>query len=184
MLERRFARFVCLGFVAVVVASQWGCVRRRLTIHSNPPGAKVYVDNYEVGFTPCATEFIYYGTREIRLVKAGYETLTVQQPIAPPWYQLPVIDFFSENLVPFELRDKPTFAYNLTPQVIVPTPQLLTRAENLRQGTRLQTQQFAPQPVPTPLPQMTPVPQVPGVQTLPPGGQPLPYELPPPGPVR
>ena len=57
-------------------------------VRSNPPGAMVYVDNQPIGTTPCATDFIYYGTREIRLVKAGYETLTVNQPLPAPWYEI------------------------------------------------------------------------------------------------
>ena len=56
-----------------------------MTIRSNPPGALVYVDDYTIGVTPVSTSFIYYGTRKIRLVKDGYETLTVMQPISPPW---------------------------------------------------------------------------------------------------
>ncbi len=47
-----------------------------------------------------ATDFIYYGTRQIRLVKDGFETLTVLQPIPAPWYQVFPIDFFAENVVP------------------------------------------------------------------------------------
>ena len=53
-----------------------GCVQRRMTIRSSPPGAMVYVDNQEIGTTPVSTGFTYYGTREFRLVKDGYETLT------------------------------------------------------------------------------------------------------------
>ena len=48
--------------------------------------------------SPCSTEFTYYATRQIRLVKDGYETLTVSQPIPPPWYQIPPFDFVAENL--------------------------------------------------------------------------------------
>jgi hypothetical protein len=113
-----------------------GCVRRRLLIRSNPPGATVYVDNQPIGTTPCATSFVYYGTREIRLVKPGYETLTINQPIPAPWYQLPPIDFVSENLVPHEIQDYRTVSYNLAPQVIVPTDQLIARGEQLRAGTQ------------------------------------------------
>ncbi len=114
-----------------------GCVHRRLTIRSNPPGALVYVDNYEIGTTPVATDYIYYGTRQIRLVKDGYETLTVKQYIPPPWYQIPPLDFVSENLVPGDIRDERNISFNLVPQVVVPTSQLLSRAENLRQSSRL-----------------------------------------------
>lgn len=123
---------VLVVLTAVLVSP--GCVRRRLTIRSNPPGALVYVDNYEIGTTPCSTDFTYYGTREIRLVKDGYETLTVRQPIPTPWYEIPGIDFFSENVAPGEIRDVRTISYELKPQVMVPAEQLLSRAEGVRQG--------------------------------------------------
>ncbi len=112
-----------------------GCVQRRLIIRSNPPGALVYVDDYQIGTTPIATNFTYYGTRKIRLVKDGYETLTVMQTIPPPWYEIPPLDFFTENLLPGELRDHRTFEYQLVPQAVVPTEQLLSRAESLRSQT-------------------------------------------------
>ena len=163
-----------------------GCVRRRLMIRSNPPGAMVYVDNQPIGTTPCATDFTYYGTREIRLVKPGFESLTVKQPIPAPWYELPPLDFVSENVVPHKIQDYRTVSYNLVPQVIVPTEQLLGRAEELRRST-LQgavlpatttgvpgiTAPVVPAvPTPTPAavgPELIP----PGATTLPPGGQPL-----------
>jgi hypothetical protein len=120
----------------VVLALGPGCVRRRLLVRSNPPGAMVYVDNQPIGTTPCATSFVYYGTREIKLVKPGYETLTVKQPIPAPWYEFPGIDFVSENLAPREIQDFRTLTYNLTPQVIVPADIVIARAEQLRSGTQ------------------------------------------------
>src|SRR5690242_5982716 len=62
-------------------------VRRRLNVNSNPPGALVYDDNQQIGTTPCSVDFTYYGTREIRLIKPGFETLTVNQPFPAPWYE-------------------------------------------------------------------------------------------------
>lgn len=106
-----------------------------MMVRTNPPGALVYVDNQLVGTTPCATDFVYYGTRELRLVKPGFETLTVNQPIPAPWYEIPPLDFASENLVPRKIQDFRTLSYNLTPQVIVPTEQLLDRGEELRRST-------------------------------------------------
>jgi hypothetical protein len=180
----------CLVAVSVVVLP--GCVRRRLMVRSNPPGAMVYVDNQLIGTTPCATSFVYYGTREIRLVKAGYETYTVNQPIPAPWYQIPPLDFVSENLAPRQIQDFRTVTYDLKPQTIVPTEQLLGRAEELRrstmQGVTLPGTTGAPGPVlppptggadptaplsttPETLGPATPVPSTPG--TLPSSGQPL-----------
>jgi PEGA domain-containing protein len=109
-----------------------GCVRRRMTIRTNPPGAVVYVDDYQIGTTPVSANFVHYGTRKIRIVKDGYETLTVEQPIPAPWYQLPPIDFVAETLVPQEIRDHRTLNYQLVPQRVVPPDELRARAEDLR----------------------------------------------------
>jgi len=140
---------LALACAALVVCA--GCVQRRITIRSNPPGALVYVDKYEIGKTPCSVEYIYYGTREIKLVKDGFETLTVLQWIPPPLYEIPPLDFVSENIVPYELRDERTFEYQLVPTRVVPTNQLLGRAENLRQATRLENLAAGPPPPPPPM---------------------------------
>ncbi|MGD0382505.1 MAG: PEGA domain-containing protein [Thermoguttaceae bacterium] len=116
----------------VLLTTQSGCVERRMTIRTNPPGALVYVDDYEIGATPVSTDFTYYGTRKIRIVKDGYETLTVMQPFPAPWYQYPPADFITENFVPGKIRDQRILDYQLKPQMIVPTDQLLYRAESLR----------------------------------------------------
>ena len=174
-----------------------GCVRRRMMIRSNPPGAMVYVDNQPIGTTPCATDFIYYGTREVRLVKPGYETLTVNQPIPAPWYELPPLDFISENVFPHKIQDYRTVSYNLVPQVIVPTEQLLGRAEQLRQSTLqgavLPAAATSVPGITTPVVPALPTPATPavgpeliapgGASTIPPGGQPL-QPLPLPTPVQ
>jgi hypothetical protein len=124
-----------VALVVLTLLPASGCVRRRLNVRTNPPGALVYVDNQQIGTTPCSVDFTYYGTREIRLIKPGYETLTVNQPIPTPWYQFPPLDFVSENLVPNKIRDNRTVTYNLAPQLIIPTPELLERANQLRQDT-------------------------------------------------
>lgn len=105
-------------------------------IRTNPPGALVYVDDYEIGVSPVATDFVYYGTRKIRIVKDGYETLTVLQPIPTPWYEYTPFDFISENLVPWEIRDTRVVDYQLVPQVMAVPSQVLDRAEQFRQGSR------------------------------------------------
>ena len=71
-----------------------------LHVRTNPPGAVLYVDDNEIGVTPASHDFVYYGTRKIRLVKDGYETLTVLQPIPAPWYEFIGLDFIAENVIP------------------------------------------------------------------------------------
>ena len=113
-----------------------GCVRRRLTVRSNPPGARVYIDDQEIGTTPVSTSFIYYGTREIRLVRDGYESLSVLETFRPPWYQYPPIDYVAENIVPWELRDERILDFELVPARLVPNHELLQRAEAVRNGAQ------------------------------------------------
>jgi hypothetical protein len=157
------------GLLALLLAVP-GCVERRLTIRSNPPGAQVYVDDYEIGTTPCSVSYTYYGTRQIRLVKDGYETAVVMQPIPAPWYQYFPFDFVTENFVPGHIRDERVVSYQMQPAVQVPRDQLLARAEALRQNGRLGAAANAqvrvtPPPVGTtpinaaPLPSTLPVPR-------------------------
>ncbi|HID76522.1 MAG TPA: PEGA domain-containing protein [Planctomycetaceae bacterium] len=144
-----------------------------MTIRTTPPGALVYVDDYEIGTTPVSANFTYYGPRKIRLVKDGYETRTILQPVPPPWYQVPPLDFITENLVPGEIRDHRVFTYPLTPRVLVPTEQIISRGEALRrevQGTAAAV----------PPPARTAPPQVPSAAPSP-VGQPPPAGPQPPG---
>ena len=96
----------------------------------------VYVDDYDIGITPVTTPVTYYGQRRVRLVKDGYETLTLLQPVPPPWYEFYGLDFISENIVPGKIRDQRVFEYRLQPQVLSPPDQLRTRAETLRRGVQ------------------------------------------------
>jgi hypothetical protein len=124
------------AFAAIVLAlCATGCVQRRMTIRSNPPGALVYVDDYLIGTTPVSADFTYYGTRKIRLVKDRCETLTVMQKFPTPWYQIIPLDFVSENLVPGDIVNRHVLEYQLRPQMEVPPDQLQARAEELRRRT-------------------------------------------------
>ncbi len=126
---------------AIMLCGSVGCVHRRMTIESSPPGALVVVDGEEIGVTPASMDFTYYGTREIKLLKDGYETRTVQQPVATPWYQLPGLDFFSDNFAFTHIRDRHRFAYQLQPRRRTADSQgLLDRADSLRSESLLSGQ--------------------------------------------
>lgn len=130
---------ICLALSCLLPC---GCVRRRLTVRTNPPGAQVFIDDQEVGTTPCSTAFIYYGTRKITIIKDGYRTETLYHRVSPPWYEYPPLDFFAETAVPHEIRDERVVDVQLVPQEIVPEGPLRERAENLRNQARMG--QFTP----------------------------------------
>src|SRR5687768_8431450 len=127
-----------LALLALLAATclSTGCVRRRLTVLTHPPGAQVFVDDQEIGTSPCSSSFVYYGTRKITLMKDGYRTETLYQKINPPWYQIPPLDFASENLSIREHRDERIVDVQLVPQEIVPQAKLLERANSLRTGAQ------------------------------------------------
>jgi hypothetical protein len=112
--------------------SSSGCVYRRLVVRSDPPGAQVILDGQEVGNTPVAVPFTYYGTRQLTLVKPGYETRTELVKIPAPWYQYVPLDFVSDNLLLGQVTDRHEINWQLSAQGVVPLEKLQERAESLR----------------------------------------------------
>ena len=129
---RRFSAVFSLVLLAASLLGQSGCVHRRVTIQSDPPNALVLIDGHEKGYTPYSMDFTYYATREIQLVKPGYETLTVMQKVPKPWYQVFPIEFFADNFWPCRETDRNNFYYPMQPKTIPPVEELLDRADGLR----------------------------------------------------
>ena len=126
-----------------------GCVERRFVVTSDPPGALVYHNGIYLGATPVDGYLTYYGKQQFRLMKEGYETLDIVQAYMPPWYEIPGVDFFSENVWPFKLYDHRTFHYQLRPLQQVRQDEVLDRARALRgRGQAI----GAPAPIPPPAP--------------------------------
>jgi hypothetical protein len=149
-----------------------GCVQRRMTIRSNPPGALVYVDDYQLGTTPVSHDFVYYGTRKIRLVKDGYETLTVRQPFPVPWYEIFPLDFVTENIIPWEIRDERVVDLQMQPAASTPAELVVARAEQVRLAAGSLPAAAAPPQVVVPVQPLPSAP--PATQPLPPPTESIP----------
>lgn len=121
------------GLIVALACGLTGCVERRYTIRSNPPGALAIVNGEEIGPTPVSRSFVYYGPREVTLIADGYQTQTFIQPVKRPWFDNYLTEFFSENLVPWTIRDEREFVYQLQPATAADPEQLSGRAEGLRQ---------------------------------------------------
>ena len=116
----------------LAICSLSGCVSRRMTIRSDPPGALVELDGQRLGYTPLSVDFTYYATREIILSKVGYEPLTIQQPVPAPWYQHFPIDFVTDNFLLTQVTNRHDFTYRLQPKQVVSEEELINRAGNIR----------------------------------------------------
>lgn len=97
-----------LLLLLVGIGALSGCVERRYTIRTEPPGATVVVNGEEIGPSPASKSFNYYGDRKITLILDGYQTKTLIQPINAPWWDNYLTEFFTENLVPASLRNSET----------------------------------------------------------------------------
>ena len=111
---------------------QTGCMHRRITIHSDPPGALVKVDGRVIGYSPTSFDFTWYGTREVQLLKDDYETQTQQIRISPPWYQRFPLDFFSDNFAGIQVKDHRQISIRLQPAQRQSSTDIIQRGRSLR----------------------------------------------------
>jgi hypothetical protein len=127
-----FRRLWPVALIALAALCSNGCMHRRLTIRSEPPGAAVMVDGVEVGYTPASIDYTYYGTREITLTKEGYQTLTTPLKLSTPWYELFPLEFITENFALTKINDRRDITYALMRENLEPTRNVEDRANNLR----------------------------------------------------
>ncbi len=111
----RRRRSLALALAAGCAASGAGCVERLLQIRSDPPGAEVFVNGVRAGLTPLDHRFDFYGTFDISLRAKDHLSVHRLEKVNPPWYELMPLDFVTENLVPFKVRDRHRLRYALEP---------------------------------------------------------------------
>ncbi len=90
-------RFIALAGVAAAVCLA-GCAQRRLIVTSEPAGARVTINDVDVGVTPLETTFTYYGVYDVRLDKDGFEPLRTRADAHAPIFEYPPIDFVAQAI--------------------------------------------------------------------------------------
>lgn len=98
--------------VAVAGAALAGCTQRTLSITSDPPGAVVWVNDVEVGRTPVETDFVHFGTYDVRLRLEGHQPLATTGYAGAPLHEQPGIDLVT---LPMPLQARVEWHYVLTP---------------------------------------------------------------------
>ena len=125
-------RVCTIALFITALASYPGCVRRTLTITTDPPNARVYLNDEEVGRSEVTTDFLWYGDYRVTLRKQGYQTLERNWQVDPPWFELVPLDFFAEVLWPGQLHDKHERHFSMVEAVETSADDVLSRAEELR----------------------------------------------------
>lgn len=91
-----------------------GCLERKITVTSNPPGATVWINDTEVGRTPLSTGFKYYGSYDVRLRRDGYEPLSTSRDAIAPITEYPPFDLFA-SAAPWTIRKNVEWKFDLVP---------------------------------------------------------------------
>ncbi len=150
-------RHYSLLAVLLLTALLGGCVERRFIVDSEPRGAAVMVNGKPLpGATPVDGTYLYHGYYDITLIKDGYETQTVRERLKPHWYEIPPLDFITENLVPWRIKDVRCLGpYQLQPVQPVRQDELIQRSLEMQAQTHALAGQQPPgaapcAPVPPP----------------------------------
>ena len=121
-----------------------GCVRRTLTVNTEPQGAIIWLNDEEVGRSPVSVDFLWYGDYSVIARLDGYETLVTHDEIQAPWYQWPGVDLFTEVLWPGWIHDQQSMSFALKPERLPDRDELLTRAQAFREQTLFAGQPAGP----------------------------------------
>jgi len=114
-----------------------GCVERRIRITTEPAGARVWLNDVELGASPVETAFTFYGDYDVRVELEGYERLATYRKAKAPVYEWPGVDLVAAAL-PTRIENEIHWHFDLEPELesVVPAEQLesvmVDRAEEIR----------------------------------------------------
>ena len=121
-----------LALVCLTTIILAGCVERRLTIHTEPPGAMVVLNDQQIGVSPVTVPFNWYGDYWVRVSKDGYETLNTHRKLPAPLYDHVPLDFFAQILYPGHIVDSYEWTFALAPKEYPTREQLIDKAQMFR----------------------------------------------------
>ncbi len=116
-----------------------GCVERRIQVTSSPAGARVWINDQQVGTTPLETRFTFYGGYDVRVELDGYDTINELRQAKAPLYEYPGPDLIATAL-PINFKPLIEWHFDLKQVEEATDPQaarknLLDRAQSMRQQT-------------------------------------------------
>ena len=123
-----------LAVISLATILLAGCVERRLTINTEPQGARVILNDQEIGVSPVTVPFNWYGDYWVRLSKDGYEALDTHRQLKSPLHDRFPFDFVAEVLYPGQIVDAYEWTFALAPKVYPTREELIENGEVLRSG--------------------------------------------------
>jgi hypothetical protein len=89
MSMRKTTSIASCVLVGIVLS---GCVQRKIRVTSTPPGARVILNDQEIGHTPVETRFTFYGGYDVQLIKPGFEHVHELRKAEAPLHEYPIVD--------------------------------------------------------------------------------------------
>lgn len=123
--------FVMIGLAGGLLLA--GCVERKLTINTEPRGAKVILNDEEIGTSPVTVGFNWYGDYAVRISKEGYETLNTHRKLKAAWYDHFPFDFFAQILNPSRIVDSYKWTFELSPKKEMSREELIQKANRSKE---------------------------------------------------
>jgi hypothetical protein len=127
---RRIDRWIAAALLIATMVPTLGCVRRTISVTTTPPGAIVFLNDREVGRTPCDVDFLHYGVYDVRIRLEGYEPVVGSGRASAPVWDFVGADFLAE-LVPAQLESRVEWHFDLEPSAQDPGA-LRARASEMR----------------------------------------------------
>jgi len=129
-MNRRSAEcFVVAGLASLLLT---GCVERKLTINTEPPGALITLNDEQIGVSPVTVAFNWYGDYNVRASKEGHETLETHRELKAPLHDWPGLDFIAQVLYPGRIVDSYEWTFELAPRQDPTREELIDKADTLR----------------------------------------------------
>ena len=136
-------RIFVLSLTALATVLCAGCVRRTIAITSTPSDALVFVNDREVGRTPCEVDFLFYGEYDVRLKHEGYESIVGSGTASAPVWDFIGADLLVE-VVPLDLESRVDWHFDFIPANNDPVD-LLARARQMQVAARSEPDEIVPE---------------------------------------
>ncbi len=92
-----------------------GCIERTIRVTTEPPGARVWVNDVELGRSPVETAFTFYGDYDIQLQLDGYEPVQTCRKASAPVHEWPGIDLVAQA-IPHRFQNEVHWHFDLEPE--------------------------------------------------------------------
>jgi hypothetical protein len=132
----KISKLIALVALIALAIAMTGCVERKLTINTNPPGGLVVLNDEEVGVAPVTVNFSWYGDYKVRILKEGYEILNTHRMLKAPLHDGFPFDLFAEILWPGRIIDEYEWTFDLAEYQAPDRDKLIESAQEIRKRTK------------------------------------------------